>query len=185
MKDRNEDNLVPHSLVKGLMCEKGLENFDLEKALYGHSLQEAADNGAAESGESGESCERNLMETLAPKIEIIKKGYIFATVKLSTVHCRTTPVGYMLNGGTSLALAECLAGTGSMLLVCDDPSLGIVGTNVSGNHTNMARLGETLRIYAECLNEGKSSHLWLVSFYNEKDELVSESTVTNVVLRRK
>lgn len=168
-----DENLIPHNLLPHIMCEKGLEDYDLETVLYGHKLD---DNTAVEP---------NLMEALKPKIEIIKRNFVYATVVLEKIHCRSTPVGPMLNGGTSLALAECLAGTGSMLMVSHDKTLGIVGTNVSGNHVNMARMGEKLRIFACAMHEGRSSHLWKVEIYNEKNELVSMSTVTNVVIRGK
>lgn len=174
------DDLIPHNTIPNLLSEPCLADYDLELALYGH-----VNSGKHTPFDNGPADEPNLMEALDPKIEIIKRNFVYATVTLKKIHCRSTPIGPMLNGGTSLAIAECLAGTGSMLMVSQDKSLGIVGTSVSGNHVHMARIGERLRIYAIAMHEGRSSHLWRVEFYNDNNQLISSSTVTNVVIRGK
>lgn len=88
------------------------------------------------------------------------------------------PFGF-LSGGASLALAENLAGVGSMALC---PSRIAVGISVSGNHVQAVREGDTVTAYGKIQFKGHTLHEWQVDIKNSKDELISTVHVTNYVL---
>ncbi len=88
------------------------------------------------------------------------------------------PFGF-LSGGASLALAENLAGVGSMALC---PKRICVGINVSGNHLRAVREGDTVTAYAKLQFKGNTLHEWQVDIRNSKDELISTVHVTNYVI---
>ena len=84
-----------------------------------------------------------------------------------------------LSGGASLALAENLAGVGSMALC---PKRICVGINVSGNHLRAVREGDTVTAYAKLQFKGNTLHEWQVDIRNSNDELISTVHVTNYVI---
>ena len=78
----------------------------------------------------------------------------------------TMPVDYrtrqpfgILHGGATLALAETVAGLGSMI-ICESDEI-VVGMQVSGNHISSAHEGDTVRAVATIVHKGRSSHVWL------------------------
>ncbi len=77
----------------------------------------------------------------------------------------TMPVDYrtrqpfgILHGGATLALAETVAGLGSMI-ICEPDEI-VVGMQVSGNHISSAHEGDTVRAVATIVHKGRSSHVW-------------------------
>lgn len=88
------------------------------------------------------------------------------------------PFGF-LSGGASLALAENLAGVGSMSLC---PKRICVGINVSGNHLRAVREGDTVTAYGKLQFKGNTLHEWQVDIRNSKNELISTVHVTNYVI---
>lgn len=90
------------------------------------------------------------------------------------------PFGF-LSGGASLALAENLAGVGSLTLC---PGKICVGINVSGNHLIAVEEGDTVTAIARLLHKGNSLHRWHVEIKNKAGELVCSVEVTNYVLRK-
>ena len=88
------------------------------------------------------------------------------------------PFGF-LSGGASLALAENLAGVGSMALC---PKRICVGINVSGNHLRAVREGDTVTAYAKLQFKGNTLHEWQGDIRNSNDELISTVHVTNYVI---
>ena len=91
------------------------------------------------------------------------------------------PFGF-LSGGASLALAENLAGVGSMALC---PGKISVGINVSGSHVKAVMEGQTVTAYARLLHKGRTLHQWHIEIKNEAGELISTVQVTNYVIGRK
>ena len=85
------------------------------------------------------------------------------------------PFGF-LSGGASLALAENLAGVGSLTLC---PGKISVGINVSGSHLIAVEEGDTVTATARIMHKGRTLHQWLVEIRNTAGELVQ---VTNYVL---
>ncbi len=88
------------------------------------------------------------------------------------------PFGF-LSGGASLALAENLAGVGSMA-VC--PGKICVGINVSGNHLKSVLYGDTVTAYGYLQHKGRTLHEWHIDIRNEEGDLISTVQVTNYVL---
>ena len=78
-------------------------------------------------------------------------------------HNTRQPFG-VLHGGASLALAETVAGLGSMVLAKPDET--IAGMQVSGNHVASAHEGDTVRAVATIIHAGRSSHVWNVDYIN-------------------
>lgn len=90
------------------------------------------------------------------------------------------PFGF-LSGGATLALAETVAGMGSMLL-CEGQTC--VGINVSGNHLRAVPIGETVTASAHLLHKGRNLHQWQVDVRNSKCQLVSSVSVTNYIANK-
>lgn len=88
------------------------------------------------------------------------------------------PFGF-LAGGASLALAENLAGIGSMALCPDKICVGI---NVSGSHVRSAFEGDTVTAYARLQYKGRTLHEWHIDIRNSSDDLISTVQVTNYVM---
>ena len=88
------------------------------------------------------------------------------------------PFGF-LSGGASLALAENLAGVGSMT-VC--PGKICVGINVSGSHVRAVQEGDTVTALGHLQYKGRTLHTWLVNITNSASDLISTVHVTNYVL---
>jgi len=88
------------------------------------------------------------------------------------------PFGF-LSGGATLALAENLAGVGSMSLCPDKISVGI---NVSGNHIRAVLEGDTVTAIGKLQYQGRTLHVWQVEVKDGKGNLVSSVSVTNYVV---
>lgn len=89
----------------------------------------------------------------------------------------------ILHGGATLALAETVAGLGSMILC--QPDEIVVGMQVSGNHISSAHEGDTVRAVATIVHKGRSSHVWNVDVLTSTAKLVSSVRVVNSILKKK
>ena len=89
----------------------------------------------------------------------------------------------ILHGGATLALAETVAGLGSMILAKPDEI--VVGMQVSGNHMSSAHKGDTVRAVGTIIHKGRSSHVWNVDVFTSTDKLVSSIRVVNSILKKK
>ena len=88
------------------------------------------------------------------------------------------PFGF-LSGGASLALAENVAGVGSLALC---PGKISVGINVSGHHVKAVKVG--VEATARLLHKGRTLHQWQVSICNSEGELISSVSVTNYIMTK-
>ena len=102
----------------------------------------------------------------------------------------TMPVDYrtrqpfgILHGGATLALAETVAGLGSMI-ICEPDEI-VVGMQVSGNHISSALEGDTVRAVATIVHKGRSSHVWNVDVFTSTNKLVSSIRVVNSVIKKR
>ncbi len=84
----------------------------------------------------------------------------------------------VLSGGATLALAETLAGAGSMALC---PGQVCVGINVSANHVRSAFEGDAVTARARIINQSRHLHVWQVEVSDSQGMLVSSVQVTNFV----
>lgn len=94
---------------------------------------------------------------------------------------RNRQVFGFLSGGATLALAENLAGVGSMSLCPDKICVGI---NVSGSHVKAVLEGDTVTATAHILHKGKTLHQWHIDICNTAGELISSVEVTNFVMNK-
>lgn len=101
--------------------------------------------------------------------------------RMKVDHRNRQPFGF-LSGGASLALAENVAGVGSMALCPDKICVGI---NVSGDHVKAVLEGDTVTAYGRLLHRGKTLHVWHIEIKNENGQLVSSVQVTNFIMKGK
>ena len=97
-------------------------------------------------------------------------------------HRTRQPFG-ILHGGATLALAETVAGLGSMILC--QPDEIVVGMQVSGNHISSAHEGDTVRAVGTVVHKGRSSHVWNVDVFTSTNKLVSSIRVVNSVMKKR
>ena len=102
----------------------------------------------------------------------------------------TMPVDYrtrqpfgILHGGATLALAETVAGLGSMI-ICESDEI-VVGMQVSGNHISSAHEGDTVRAVGTILHKGRSSHIWNVDAFTSTNKLDSSIRGVNSVIKKR
>ncbi|MGQ8337202.1 PaaI family thioesterase [Sunxiuqinia sp. A32] len=126
-----------------------------------------------------EVTKESLVGNLGILITRIEDGEVEASMPLSRKTCR--PDG-MLHGGSSLALAETLAGLGSMLLV-DSKDVDVRGIQVTGNHTGSVTEGDVTAV-AKIIHRGNQTHIWNVDVKNQDGRLISTARVTNMIVNR-
>lgn len=88
----------------------------------------------------------------------------------------------ILHGGASLALAETVAGAGSLHLTDYDDTKKICGTQVSGNHITMSDTKGKVFGKGTVLHCGRTSHIWNVDIVAEDGTLISTERVENRIL---
>lgn len=89
----------------------------------------------------------------------------------------------ILHGGATLALAETVAGLGSMILCKADEQ--VVGMQVSGNYVSSAHEGDTVRAVGTIVHKGRSSHVWNIDVFTSTNKLVSTIRVVNSVMKKR
>ena len=105
-----------------------------------------------------------------------------ARARMAVTHTVCQPFGY-LSGGASLALAETVAGYGSLSL-CEEGEVPL-GVQVSANHVHAVPLGSVVFAEARILSQTRSLHVWNVDITDEEGRLISTSRVTNCIKKRK
>ena len=121
-----------------------------------------------------------LMGNLGIQYTYADEDRVEATMPVD--HRTRQPFG-ILHGGASLALAETVAGLGSMILC--QPDEIVVGMQVSGNHISSAHEGDTVRAVATIVHKGRSSHVWNVDVFTSTNKLVSSIRVVNSVMKKR
>ena len=121
----------------------------------------------------------SLVGNLGIRIKKIADGEVEAYM---LVNEKTSRPDGMLHGGANLALAETLAGLGSMLLV-DMNAFDVLGIQVNGNHTGVAKEGQVNAV-AKIIHKGNQTHVWNVDVSNEDGKLISTARVTNMIVKR-
>lgn len=95
------------------------------------------------------------------------------------VDYRTRRPGGILAGGSSLALAETVAGFAS-LRICPKGKQAF-GIQISANHISMVREGDTVTATARPLHIGRTTHIWNVDVVSSEGKLISSVRVTNFI----
>ena len=132
-------------------------------------------------GEFNSFCGGTLMETL--QMEYIDLGEDFLAMKMPVSSLVMQPLG-ILHGGATMALAETVGSTASLLITDLETSI-VKGMEISGNHVKSAVLGDVLFATARLIHGGRTTHIWEVSVTNQDDKLISHCKVTNMVLPKK
>lgn len=120
-----------------------------------------------------------MVDHLGIRFTAIGEGWVEATMPVDN---RTHRPGGFLHGGANLALAETIAGLGSMLTV-DIQEFDILGIQVSANHTGSITKGE-VHARAEIVHMGNQTHIWNFEIKNEAGKLISTGRVTNMIVKR-
>ena len=85
-----------------------------------------------------------------------------------------------LSGGASLALAENLAGVGSIALC---PGKICVGINVSGSHVKAVLEGDTVTAWGRLQFKGNTLHEWQIDITDSAGDWISTVHVTNYIMK--
>ena len=121
----------------------------------------------------------SMVEHLGIVFQEMKDGYVIASMPLDELSCQ--PFG-VLNGGASLALAEIVAGHGSIpLCAASEMPCGI---QVSANHFRMVPVGETITATGTLIHRGRTLHTWNIDIMNQNGQLVSTARVVNKIVKK-
>lgn len=126
-----------------------------------------------------QAMKNSLIGNLGIEVTHIGEGIVEGFLILSEKNSRP---GGILHGGANLAMAETLAGLGSMLLV-NLKEKDVLGTQVSGSHTGILAEGKALAT-AKIIHQGNKTHIWNVDVRNENGKLISTVRVTNMIVNR-
>ena len=124
--------------------------------------------------------DHSLISALGIRFTSLQPERVAAVMPVDQRTCQ--PFG-ILHGGASLALAETMAGAGSLLLLDTDEMA--VGVEVTGNHLASVPLGNEVHAVATLIHRGRSTHLWNVDIYRNDDQLAATIRVLNAIRTKK
>ena len=114
-------------------------------------------------------------------MEFIEVGEDFLKGRMPVDHRTRQPYG-LLHGGASVALAETLGSVASAFVV-DRRQYNAVGLEINANHLRGVREGFVTGI-ARPLHLGKTTHVWDIRIYDEKEKLVCVSRLTVAIIKK-
>ena len=125
----------------------------------------------------------SLAKNLGIRLLSIADGVVKASMPVDVRTSRPCEPNDILNGGASLALAETVAGYGSLHL-CTEIEMP-VGIQISANHLSMVAVGHTVYATATLIHGGRTQHVWNVDIVSDEDKLVSTVRVTNLIIKKR
>jgi uncharacterized protein (TIGR00369 family) len=125
-------------------------------------------------------CKNTMVEYL--DIEFIELGPDFLKAQMPVTPKTAQPLR-MLNGGASLALAECV-GSMAANLVFDRQQWVALGLDLNGNHLRPVMEGEMVYAIAKPHHIGNTTQVWEIKIENEAGKLVHISRLTMAVVPR-
>jgi 1,4-dihydroxy-2-naphthoyl-CoA hydrolase len=125
-------------------------------------------------------CKNTLIDTLG--IEFTELGENYLKAKMPVDRRTLQPAG-ILHGGASLALAETVAGAGSLAFV-DNSRYNIVGFQVNANHVGSISEGNVYA-HAVLLHNGTRTHVWDIAITADDGRKISLCRVTNMLVEKK
>jgi 1,4-dihydroxy-2-naphthoyl-CoA hydrolase len=114
-------------------------------------------------------------------IEFTEVGPGFLKARMPVDHRTIQPYG-LLHGGASCVLAETI-GSIAAAMVVDRSKFACVGLEINANHIRGIKQGFVTGI-ASPLHIGKSTHVWDIKIYDEKEKLVCISRLTVAILEK-
>ena len=124
----------------------------------------------------------SMGEHLGIKFITMEEGKVVATMPVDHRTCQ--PFG-ILNGGASLALAEMVAGHGSVPLCA--PGDMPCGIQVSDNHVEMVKVeeGGIVTATGTMVHRGRTTHIWNVDITNQAGKLISTARIVNQIVKKR
>jgi 1,4-dihydroxy-2-naphthoyl-CoA hydrolase len=123
---------------------------------------------------------QTMGEHIGIRFSEVGENYLKATMPVD--HRTHQPYG-LLHGGASVALAETLGSVGAAMVI-DTEKFICVGQEINANHIRGVRDGFVTGITTP-LHIGKTSHVWEIKIYDEKERLVCVSRITVAILVKK
>lgn len=120
-----------------------------------------------------------LIDNLGILFTEVGDDFVKATMPVDK---RTFRPGGSLHGGANLALAETLAGLGSMLII-DFDKYDVRGIQISASHTRGIAEG-IVYATAKAVHVGRQTHLWDIRIEDKEGQLISTGRVTNMIVKR-
>ena len=121
----------------------------------------------------------SMGENMGVEFLTMEEGKV--TARMPVDHRTCQPYG-ILNGGASLALAEMVAGHGSVPL-CSDNEMPC-GIQVSANHVSMVKIGSYVTATGTLVHRGRTMHIWNVDITSAEGRLVSTARIVNQIVKR-
>lgn len=128
-----------------------------------------------------EQLNNTMISFLGIKFIKITQDEAIATMPVNERTCRSSAIGYMLNGGASITLGESLAGMASFAHCTSGYTPR--GIEVNAHHVRPVMAPSMVTAEATLVNKSKSLHLWDVNIYNEQHKLVSSVRVMNMIVK--
>lgn len=113
------------------------------------------------------------------KVECVELGDDFIKFSMPINNTTRQPYGF-LHGGASCVLAETAGSVGSALVI-DREKFYCVGLEINANHIRSVSEGTVIAI-ARPLHIGKSTHVWDIKIYDDKEKLFCVSRLTVAIL---
>ena len=128
-----------------------------------------------EANRRGEGCANGHLG-----IELIEAGDDYLKARMPVDRRTRQPAG-VLHGGVSVVLAETLSSWAAAYVV-DPAKYHCVGQEINANHVRPASSGYVTGT-ASPLHLGKTSQVWDIKIFDERDRLVCVSRITMALAR--
>ena len=117
------------------------------------------------------------METLSIKYIDYGEDFVVATMP---VNSKVYQPDGILNGGATLALAECVGSPTSLLAIDPEKSM-VKGIQMSANHVRSVKDG-MIKATSKIIHRGRTTHVIEIKITDDQNRLVSLCKLTNIVL---
>lgn len=107
-------------------------------------------------------------------------GDDFLKLSLEISHKTRQPYGF-LHGGASCVLAETVGSVASALVI-DQEKYSCVGLEINANHLRSVSEGKVTAV-AKPLHLGRSTHVWDIRIYDNKEKMFCVSRLTVAILK--
>ena len=109
-------------------------------------------------------------------------GDDFLKLSMPVIDKTRQPYGF-LHGGASCVLAETIGSVASALVI-DRDKFYCVGLEINANHLRSVSEGRVVAVSSP-LHLGKSTHVWDIKIYDDKESLICVSRLTVAILQIK